>query len=192
MADVSDEAVAALQAALDHFRRRIAELTAAGIPEDEALRHIVNAPPALPSVPGFNPGDKVWPKEGPVVLQHAPQTVIATYRHPVAGDWLWLEDGNCGFGSWTAKWWTTEEPDDAEKESRMVRRSGSGGVAFAPDGFAPILPVPVPDAMEQYDELRKRRGEGMHTPLRSMLDPEAIALPAGSGDLLKFEYEEMP
>jgi hypothetical protein len=49
-----------------------------------------------------------------MVLQHAPQTVIATYWHPVAGDWLWLDDGQCGFRSFAAAHWTTEGPDEAE------------------------------------------------------------------------------
>jgi hypothetical protein len=142
MADVTDEAVAALQAALDHFRRRIAELTAAGIPEDEALRHIVNEPLTLPSVPGFKPGDKVWPKEGPMVLQHAPQTVIATYRHPVAGDWLWLDDGQCGFRSWAAAHWMTEEPDAAELEARFERRQARAAENAAMPRW-PILPIPA-------------------------------------------------
>jgi len=144
---VSDEAVAALQAALDHFRDRLAELTAAGIPEDEALRHIVNAATVLPAVPGFKPGDQVWPKEGPMVLQYAPQTVIATYHHPVAGDWLWLDDGNCRFGSWAAVNWTTEEPDEAEKAAReeRVRRLGvvADHVGKILTPLSPILPVPV-------------------------------------------------
>jgi hypothetical protein len=34
----------ALQAALDEFSRQIDELTTAGIPWDEALRHLVNRP----------------------------------------------------------------------------------------------------------------------------------------------------
>ena len=137
-ADVSDEAVAALQAALDHFRDRLAELTAAGIPEDEALRHIVNAATVLPAVPGFKPGDQVWPKEGPMVLQYAPQTVIATYHHPVAGDWLWLDDWKGGFGSWAAEHWTTEEPDQAELEARFERRQQR----TAENAYGPHLPRP--------------------------------------------------
>jgi hypothetical protein len=152
--DVSDEAVAALQAALDHFRRRIAELTAAGIPEDEALRHIVNEPRALLSVPGFKPGDKVWPKEGPMVLQNAPKTILATCRHPVAGDWLWLDDGNCGFGSWAAVNWTTEEPDAAELESRFERRR----VRAAENAYGSFLPRPgrtvTEDAVASFAPIR--------------------------------------
>jgi hypothetical protein len=101
----------------------------------------------FPSVPGFNPGDKVWPKEGPMVLQYAPKTVIATCRHPVAGDWLWLDDGNCGFGSWAAEHWTTEEPDQAELEARFGQRRRLGefadhvGRTLTP--LTPLLPVPV-------------------------------------------------
>lgn len=74
------------------------------------------AGPAGGTVPGFSPGDKVWPKaESPMILQKAPQTVIATWRDPVFGDWLWLDGGGGGnFSSWTAVHWTTEEPDAAE------------------------------------------------------------------------------
>jgi hypothetical protein len=50
-----------LQAALDAFIRRYDEFRASGIPRDEALRHIVNAAPCSPSVPGFTPGGKVRP-----------------------------------------------------------------------------------------------------------------------------------
>ena len=75
------------------------------------------------AAPGFAPGDKVWPIDGPMVLQHAPQTVIATYRHPVAGDWLWLDDGNCGFRSSAACWWTTGKPDETELAARMLRQA---------------------------------------------------------------------
>jgi hypothetical protein len=56
-----------------------------------------------------------------MILQRAPQAVIATYRHPVAGDWLWLDDGQCGFRSWAAAHWTTEEPGEAEKAARTER-----------------------------------------------------------------------
>ena len=105
----------------------------------------------FPDVPGFRPGDKVWPKEGPMVLQYAPQTVLATCRHPVAGDWLWLDDGNCRFGSWAAVNWTTEEPDQAELEARFERRRGRvaenvnswGSFLSRPlDAWGPFPPIP--------------------------------------------------
>ena len=89
-------------------------------------------------VPGFRPGDKVWPKEGPMVLQYAPQTVIAMYHHPVAGDWLWLDDWKGGFGSWAAEHWTTEEPDQAELEARFERRQQR----TAENAYGPHLPRP--------------------------------------------------
>lgn len=56
-----------------------------------------------------------------MVFQYAPQTVIAVYHHPVAGDWLWLDDGKCGFGSWAAEHWTAQEPDEAEIAARKDR-----------------------------------------------------------------------
>ena len=73
----------------------------------------------FPPVPGFKPGDKVWPKEGPMVLQHAPQTVVATWRSPAGVDWLWLDRGT-GLhpGSWYAGHWTTDEPDAAALAAR--------------------------------------------------------------------------
>lgn len=71
-------------------------------------------------VPGFSPGDKVWPVEGPMILQRAPQTVIATYRHPVSGDWLRLAAADCPRG-FPAAHWTTEEPDEGEQVRRRLR-----------------------------------------------------------------------
>jgi len=91
-----------------------------------------------PSVPGFTPGGKVWPREGPMVLQDAPQTVIATCRHPVAGDWVWLDDGRCGFRSFAAAHWTTEEPGDDEKAARNERR----GRRAAENAELPDFPIP--------------------------------------------------
>jgi hypothetical protein len=73
------------------------------------------------TVPGFEPGDQVWPTEGPFILQHAPQVIIATYRHPELGDWLWLDDGHGGLPTFAAKYWTTTEPDPAEQQARAAR-----------------------------------------------------------------------
>ena len=97
----------------------------------------------FPDVPGFRPGDKVWPREGPMVLQYAPQTVLATCRHPVAGDWLWLADWKGGFGSWAAEHWTTDEPDQAELEARFTRRRLRDEENARIPFLHPILPVPV-------------------------------------------------
>ena len=113
------------------------------------------------AVPGFKRGDKVWPREGPMVFQRAPQTVIGTYLHPVVGHWLWLDDGQYGFRSFAAEHWTTEEPGEAEVAARKERASRLQAedekrlaewrkesrlrwqypVAGGPGG--PILPVPV-------------------------------------------------
>lgn len=93
------------------------------------------------TVPGFKCGDRVWPREGPMVLQRAPQTVIGTYKHPVAGDWLWLDDGNCGFRSYAAVHWTTEEPGEAEMAAREVRVQERIAENAARPAF-PILPTP--------------------------------------------------
>ena len=113
------------------------------------------------AVPGFKRGDKVWPREGPMVFQRGPQTVIGMCRHPVAGDWLWLDDGECGFRSRAAAHWTTEEPGEAEVAARKERASRLQAedekrlaewrkesrlrwqypVAGGPAG--PVLPVPV-------------------------------------------------
>jgi len=92
-------------------------------------------------VPGFTPGGKVWPREDVMALQDAPQTVIATYRHPVAGDWLWLDDGQCGFRSFAAAHWTAEEPAEAEKAARFTRRQQRKAENAAWPAF-PLLPVP--------------------------------------------------
>jgi hypothetical protein len=76
--------------------------------EDSAMPAILQAP-----VSGFTPGTRVWPKPGgPMALQHAPQTVIASYTHPVYGTWLWLDDDRGNFSSFAAGHWTTKEPDD--------------------------------------------------------------------------------
>lgn len=72
--------------------------------------------------PGFEPGDQVWPVEGPMILQWAPQTVIATYRHPELGDWLWLDDGHGGFRGFSARWWTKVVPDPDEQAARGARQ----------------------------------------------------------------------
>jgi hypothetical protein len=45
-----------------------------------------------------------------MALQRAPQAVIAAYRDPVLGSWLWLDAGLGNFGSYAAAFWTTEEP----------------------------------------------------------------------------------
>jgi hypothetical protein len=92
-------------------------------------------------VPGFAPGDKVWPREGPMVLQAAPQVVVASCRHPVAGDWLWLDGGYSGLRSWAAVHWTTEEPDEDEKAARFERRQQRAAENAALPPF-PILPTP--------------------------------------------------
>jgi len=168
-----------------------------------------------------------------MVLQRAPQTVLATYRHPVAGDWFWLDDGQCGFRSFAAVHWTTDEPDEAEQAAREERvaqrlaenaarwtgfpnpcpvcgatdehKEAMGDAArFSPATLCPHprepghgtgcccagrskppwdVALPAFPAMQQYDELRRRRGEGMYTPLRDMLTPEAIA--AFAGDAIK-------
>ena len=99
----------------------------------------------FPDVPGFRPGDKVWPREGPMVLQYAPQTVLATCRHPVAGDWLWLDDGQCGFRSWAAAHWTTEEPGEAEMAARKERDASLRAEVQAryPHISGPRLPMSV-------------------------------------------------
>lgn len=73
-------------------------------------------------VPGFAPGDKVWPVEGPMILQWAPQTVIASYRHRELGDWLWLDDGHGGFRGFAAKWWAKTEPGPGEQAARAERQ----------------------------------------------------------------------
>lgn len=115
---------------------------------------------AVSAVPGFKPGDRVWPKaDGPMAHQQAPQTVMAGWRDAFSGgDWLWLDAGSGSFGSWAAEWWTTEEPDDREKaaigarkarlaeenERMAARRSHAftfGGVLLPPPG-ADTLPGP--------------------------------------------------
>ena len=117
---------------------------------------------SLPAVPGFIPGAKVWPTEGPMILQSAPQTVLATCRHPVAGDWLWLDDGQCGFGSWAAAYWTTEEPGEAEKAARAERMRCVGEFADYAGRIlgcpvSPILPVPVDEPAPGADMPLPRR-----------------------------------
>jgi hypothetical protein len=73
---------------------------------------------------GFNLGDKVWPKDGSsMVLQHAPQVVVAVVSHPVFGEWLWLADNVSGVGSYAASSWTTEEPSEGEKARRDVAKA---------------------------------------------------------------------
>ena len=76
------------------------------------------------TVPGFQPGDTVWPKDGPMALQHAPQTVIATWRSAAGADWLWLDRGT-GLhpGSWYAGHWTKEPPSDAEIAARAGQQA---------------------------------------------------------------------
>lgn len=94
-------------------------------------------------VPGFKRGDKVWPREGPMVLQRAPQTVIGTYKHPVAGEWLWLDDGQCGFRSWAAAHWTTKDPGEAEMAARKERDGALRAESAEFARFPPIPPMSV-------------------------------------------------
>ena len=128
----------------------------------------------FPDVPGFNPGDKVWPKEGPMVLQYAPQTVLATCRHPSAGDWLWLADWKGGFGSWAAEHWTTEEPDAAELEARFTRRRQRDAENEAVRDLSPLRPFPL-------------YGTDRPLPVRLFTgEPERPAiLSAGKGDVIE-------
>jgi len=133
------------------------------------------------AVPGFRAGDRAWPKaDGPMALQRAPQTVLASRRDPVFGDWLWLDGGSGHFGSWSAGHWTTDEPGDAEKaeiterarrraeeNDRMTpRRSHSltfgGGLAgiSEPGDRSPGMPppgyvgLPLPSALTPGAEYR--------------------------------------
>ena len=71
------------------------------------------------NVPVFRAGDKVWPKAaGPMILQQAPQTVIAVFSDLALGEWLWLDAGTGYFGSWAAVHWTTAGPDEAWHAAR--------------------------------------------------------------------------
>jgi hypothetical protein len=73
------------------------------------------------SVDRFQPGDQVWPLEGPMVFQRAPQSVIAVVSHPQHGEWLWLDGGSGRLGSWASQWWTTIKPSEEELADRELR-----------------------------------------------------------------------
>ena len=58
---------------------------------------------------------------------------------------------------------------------------------MAPDEFE----CPVPSAMDDYDRLRRRRGEGMHAPPRKMLlvDYDRNEVPGWEGSIGPFPYQ---
>lgn len=113
----------------------------------------IDCPACAPehAVPGFRPGDRVWPKaDGPMALQHAPQIVLAAHRSQLLGDWLWLDSGLGRYGSWAAEHWTTEEPstgEQAELAERKRRRAEENQRMTA--GSPRIFRYPV--GCEDYD-----------------------------------------
>lgn len=109
-------------------------------------------------VPGFNVGDRVWPKpDSTACLQRAPQVVLAVISDARFGEWLWLMDPESGPSSHSARWWTTEAPSEEKlvEAERKHRKLAERQRQFTAGEFGPpILPVPAGD-------------DGKTTPLRS-------------------------
>jgi hypothetical protein len=53
----------------------------------------------------FRAGDRVEPLPDEVMRAQGEQTVLATYSHPVMGDWLWLVTDDGVVRSFAARWW---------------------------------------------------------------------------------------
>jgi hypothetical protein len=96
------------------------------------------------TVTEFTVGSKVWPTaDSALILQNAPQTVIATASHPKFGLWLWLADDATGVRSSHAASWTTEEPDAEEQKRRFIARAAQAQDDWNVRKYTPV-PVDVP------------------------------------------------
>jgi hypothetical protein len=92
----------------------------------------------------FTVGDKIWPKDDSVmILQHAPQIVIAMATHLVFGEWLWISHDVNGASSSAAVNWTTEEPSHEERVKRLKAKAARAQENWNTRKYIPGPPVPV-------------------------------------------------